>query len=90
MVKRKAPTTTRTVRPMQVALQSSALRLSGCTTVGTGCGSFEAALWEATAAFGGQTGELADIIIEYDPQPPFGKGTVETASSEAVAGVVVS
>ncbi|MBI3898396.1 MAG: DJ-1/PfpI family protein [Gammaproteobacteria bacterium] len=54
-------------------------------TAGPGCGSFEAALLAAAAAFGRPMAELAELIIEYNPKAPFGKGTVETAAPEHVA-----
>jgi hypothetical protein len=54
-------------------------------TAGPGCGSFEAALLSAAAVFGRPRAELAELIIEYHPKAPFGKGTVETAAPEHVA-----
>src|SRR6266702_609924 len=48
-------------------------------TAGPGVGSFEAALLVAGEAFGRPAGELAELIIEYDPHPPFGTGTVTNA-----------
>ncbi len=54
-------------------------------TAGPGCGSFEAALVAAAHAFGRPTAELAELIIEYAPKAPFGKGTAETAAPEHLA-----
>jgi len=54
-------------------------------TAGPGVGSFEAALLVAAEAFGRPAGEMAELIIEYDPHAPFGKGTVETAHPETLA-----
>lgn len=54
-------------------------------TAGPGCGSFEAALVAAADAFGRPVAELAELIIEYIPKAPFGKGTIETAAPEHVA-----
>lgn len=51
-------------------------------TAGPGIGSFEAALFVAEAAFGREAAELAEFAIEYDPHPPFQKGTVDAASQE--------
>jgi len=54
-------------------------------TAGPGVGSFEAALLVAEAAFGRTMGELAELIIEYDPHPPFGTGTAKAAQPALVA-----
>ena len=54
-------------------------------TAGPGIGSFEAALRVAAAEFGVQAGEMAELLIEYDPHPPFGTGTVQGASPAQVA-----
>lgn len=54
-------------------------------TAGPGIGSFEAALMVVADAFGRQAGELAELIIEYDPHPPFGCGLASTAKPELVA-----
>jgi transcriptional regulator GlxA family with amidase domain len=54
-------------------------------TAGPGVGSFEAALLVAEQAFGRPAGELAELIIEYDPHPPFGTGTATTAPKPLVA-----
>ena len=54
-------------------------------TAGPGIGSFEAALLVADAAFGRTMGELAELIIEYDPHPPFGTGTAHSAQPALVA-----
>ena len=51
-------------------------------TAGPGIGSFEVSLLVAEAAFGREAAELAEFAIEYDPHPPFRKGTVEAASPE--------
>ena len=53
-------------------------------TAGPGVGSFEAALLVAEQAFGRPAGELAELIIEYDPHPPFGTGTVTNAPKPLV------
>lgn len=45
-------------------------------------GGFEAALMVADNAFGRQTAQLANLVIEYDPHPPFGPGTVANAGKE--------
>jgi len=54
-------------------------------TAGPGVGSFEAALLVAAQAFGRPAGELAELIIEYDPHPPFGTGKVRSAPAPLVA-----
>ena len=54
-------------------------------TAGPGVGSFEAALLVAEQAFGRPAGELAELIIEYDPHPPFGTGAVTKAPKALVA-----
>jgi putative intracellular protease/amidase len=54
-------------------------------TAGPGVGSFEAALLVAEQAFGRPAGELAELIIEYDPRPPFGTGKVANAPKPLVA-----
>jgi putative intracellular protease/amidase len=54
-------------------------------SAGPGVGSFESALLVVAAAFGRSSAELAELIIEYDPHPPFGAGTVERANSNHVA-----
>jgi cyclohexyl-isocyanide hydratase len=54
-------------------------------TAGPGVGSFEAALLVAQAAFGRAAAELAELVIEYDPHPPFGVGAVNRARREHVA-----
>lgn len=41
-------------------------------------GSFEAALMVADRALGRSAAHLANLIIEYDPHPPLGPGTVAT------------
>ena len=56
-----------------------------CYTAGPGVGSFEAALLVAEAAFGRPAAEFAELLIEYDPHPPFGVGTVKNAPAEQVA-----
>ena len=48
-------------------------------TAGPGVGSFEAALLVAEAAFGREAAEFAELVIEYDPHPPFGLGAVARA-----------
>ena len=53
-------------------------------TAGPGIGTFEASLLVAEQAFGRKAAELAELIIEYDPHPPFGTGTVEGAGPELV------
>jgi len=54
-------------------------------TAGAGIGSFEAALLVSEQAFGKQAAQLAELIIEYDPHPPFKTGTPEGAGSQLVA-----
>jgi transcriptional regulator GlxA family with amidase domain len=54
-------------------------------TAGPGVGSFEAALLVAEQAFGRGAGELAELIIEYDPHPPFGTGNATNAPKALVA-----
>jgi cyclohexyl-isocyanide hydratase len=54
-------------------------------TAGPGVGSFEAALLVAQAAFGRAAAELAELVIGYDPHPPFGVGAVNRARREQVA-----
>jgi hypothetical protein len=39
----------------------------------------------AEAAFGRVAGELAELIIEYDPHPPFGSGIAQAANPALVA-----
>ena len=53
-------------------------------TAGPGVGSFEAALLVAADAFGDVAGELAELIIEYDPHPPFSSGLASSAKPELV------
>jgi cyclohexyl-isocyanide hydratase len=48
-------------------------------TGGPGVGSFEAALLVAEAAFGRAAAQMAELMIEYDPHPPFGVGAVTRA-----------
>jgi hypothetical protein len=57
-------------------------------TAGPGNGSVEAALLVAEAAFGRATAELAELVIEYDPHPPFGVGAARRAPPEQVARFV--
>lgn len=54
-------------------------------TAGPSVGSFEASLLIAEAAFGRAAAELAELVLEYDPHPPFGVGTAEAAGLELVA-----
>jgi len=54
-------------------------------TAGPGIGSFEASLLVAERAFGRKAGELAELVIEYDPHPPFGTGTAKRAGPQLVA-----
>lgn len=54
-------------------------------TAGPSVGSFEASLLIAEAAFGRTAAELAELIIEYDPHPPFGAGTAQAANPRLVA-----
>lgn len=54
-------------------------------------GGFEAALMVADHALGHQSAQMANLIIEYDPHPPLGLGTVENAGkeiSERYAGLI--
>jgi cyclohexyl-isocyanide hydratase len=53
-------------------------------TAGPGVGSFEAALQVVGHAFGPPAGQLAELIIEYAPRPPFGTGTAKSAGPELV------
>ncbi len=53
-------------------------------TAGPGVGSFEAALLVAAAKFGRLAAEVAELLIEYDPHPPFGTGTVQGATAVQV------
>lgn len=53
-------------------------------TAGPGVGSFEAALLVVEAAFGRTAAELAEVIIEYDPHPPFGGGVPDKANPALV------
>ncbi len=57
----------------------------GLFTAGPGVGSFEAALLVAAEAFSRGAAELAELVIEYDPHPPFGSGLAHTAAPELVA-----
>lgn len=54
-------------------------------TAGPGVGSFEASLLVVENAFGRQAAELAELIIEYDPHPPYGSGLATSAHPELVA-----
>jgi cyclohexyl-isocyanide hydratase len=45
-------------------------------------GGFEAALMVADLALGRQSAQMANLIVEYDPHPPLGPGTVENAGKE--------
>ncbi|ARN79787.1 dihydroxy-acid dehydratase [Methylocystis bryophila] len=58
-------------------------------------GGFEAALMVADRALGHQSAQMANLIVEYDPHPPLGPGTVENAGKEItdryaglIAGVI--
>jgi len=53
-------------------------------TAGPGVGSFESALLVAEAAFGLQTAQLAEVIIEYDPTPIYGMGIPANADPALV------
>lgn len=53
-------------------------------TAGPGVGSFEAALWVVESAFGKPAGQLAELIIEYAPHPPFSTGTAKSAGPALV------
>ncbi|WP_426991396.1 DJ-1/PfpI family protein [Methylomonas sp. CM2] len=48
-------------------------------------GSFEAALMVVDVAFGREFAELANLVLEYDPHPPLGPGTLENAG-KVIAG----
>jgi putative intracellular protease/amidase len=54
-------------------------------TAGPGNGSVEAALLVAEAAFGRPVAEFVELVIEYDPHPPFGTGAARRASADQVA-----
>lgn len=54
-------------------------------TAGPGVGSFEASLLVAAEAFGRPIAEFAELIIEYDPHPPFGVGSPAKAGHASVA-----
>jgi len=54
-------------------------------TAGPGTGSVEASLLVAQAAFGRQVAEFVELVIEYDPHPPFGTGAVRRAPADQVA-----
>jgi cyclohexyl-isocyanide hydratase len=54
-------------------------------TAGPGVGSFEAVLLVAEAAYGRGAAEMAELVMEYDPHPPFGVGAVNRARREQVA-----
>ena len=70
----------------EVASGGSGVVVDGnCYTAGPGVGSFEAALLVAEAAFGRPAAEFAELLIEYDPHPPFGVGAVKKARPEHVA-----
>ena len=49
-------------------------------------GSFEAALMVADIALGRKSAQLANLVIEYDPHPPLGPGTVQNVGKE-IAGL---
>jgi len=54
-------------------------------TAGPGNGSVEAALLVAEAAFGRPVAEFVELVIEYDPHPPFGTGAARRAPAEQLA-----
>lgn len=54
-------------------------------TAGPGVGSFEAALLVAQAAFGRAAAEFAELVVEYDPHPPFGTGAASRARPQHLA-----
>lgn len=54
-------------------------------TAGPSVGSFEASVLIAETAFGRMAGELAELVLEYDPHPPFGVGTAHAANPALVA-----
>ncbi|WNV06263.1 DJ-1/PfpI family protein [Candidatus Methylospira mobilis] len=45
-------------------------------------GSFEAALMVADIALGRKSAQLANLVIEYDPHPPLGPGTIQNVGKE--------
>ncbi|OAI26296.1 MULTISPECIES: DJ-1/PfpI family protein [Methylomonas] len=53
-------------------------------TARPGIGSFEAALMVADVALGCEFAQLANLVVEYDPHPPLGPGTIENAG-QAIA-----
>lgn len=53
-------------------------------TAGPGVGSFDAALLVVAAEFGKETAAFAEMVIEYDPHPPFGTGTPSAAGPERI------
>ncbi|HLY88336.1 MAG TPA: DJ-1/PfpI family protein [Acetobacteraceae bacterium] len=57
----------------------------GVYTAGPGIGSFDAALLVAAQEFGRPAGELAELMIEYDPHPPFGTGSATDADPALIA-----
>ncbi|MCA8488279.1 glutamine amidotransferase, partial [Burkholderia multivorans] len=54
-------------------------------TAGPGIGSFEASLLVAAKAFGEPAAQLAKLIIEYDPHPPYKTGTPQSAGPQLVS-----
>ena len=69
----------------EVVTESAGVVIDGnLYTAGPGVGSFEAALWVVAHAFGKAAGQLAELIIEYAPHPPFGTGTAKGAGPELV------
>lgn len=73
----------------EVVSDSSGVVVDGnLYTAGPGNGSVEAALLVAEAAFGRAAAELAELVIEYDPHPPFGVGAARRAPPEQVARFV--
>ncbi|HEY6925144.1 MAG TPA: DJ-1/PfpI family protein [Steroidobacteraceae bacterium] len=73
----------------EVVSDSSGVIIDGnLYTAGPGNGSVEAALLVAEAAFGRAAAELVELMIEYDPHPPFGVGAVRRAAPEQVARFV--
>lgn len=54
-------------------------------TAGPGVGSFEASFLVAEHAFGRAAGELAELVVEYDPHPPFGVGVPQSAPPALLA-----
>ena len=67
---------------VEVAITGGVVVDGNLYTARPSIGGFEAALMVADIALGRKSAHLANLVIEYDPHPPLGPGTVETVGKE--------